>query len=164
VRDRIRESVTENGFDDRRQCFVQSYGSPDVDAALLLLPSVDFVAYDDPRMVATADVVAEDLDDGGLLRRYRGDDALDGSEGVFIACSFWLAECLAYQGRPVPARQVYDRAAATANDLGLYAEEFDTAHGVQLGNFPQGLTHLSHIAAAVALARTTADPGVGPPR
>jgi GH15 family glucan-1,4-alpha-glucosidase len=164
VRDRIHESVTENGFDDRRQCFVQSYGSPDVDAALLLLPSVDFVAYDDPRMVATADVVAEDLDDGGLLRRYRGDDALDGSEGVFIACSFWLAECLAYQGRPVPARQVYDRAAATANDLGLYAEEFDTAHGVQLGNFPQGLTHLSHIAAAVALARTTADPGVGPPR
>ncbi len=152
VRDRIRRSVEKNGFDDHRQCFVQSYGSTDLDAALLLLPSVDFVAYDDPRMTATADAVAEDLDDGGLLLRYRSDDALGGSEGVFVACSFWLAECLAYQGRLPQARQAYDRAAATANDLGLFAEEFDTAHGTLLGNFPQGLTHLSQIAAAVALA------------
>ena len=102
-------------------------------------------------MVRTADAIAEDLDDNGLLRRYRSDDSLDGEEGAFVACSFWLAECMARQGRLEAGRDVFDRAMSTSNDLGLFSEEYDTRRGELLGNFPQGLTHLSHIAAATAL-------------
>jgi GH15 family glucan-1,4-alpha-glucosidase len=92
---------------------------------------------------------------GGLLRRYKGDDSLQGDEGAFLACSFWLVECLAHQGRIDEARQVFERAAGTANDVGLFSEEVDTRDGSLLGNFPQGISHFSHVAAAVALARKT---------
>ena len=98
------------------------------------------------------DAIREELDEGGLLVRYRGADGLKGREGVFLACSFWLVECLARQGRLTEAREVFDATASTGNDLGLFSEEHDPARGAMLGNFPQGLTHLSHIAAAVALA------------
>jgi GH15 family glucan-1,4-alpha-glucosidase len=152
VREDIRGSIETHGVDAKRNCFTQTYGSTDLDAALLLLPSVGFIAYDDPRMTATTDAVADDLDEEGMLRRYRADDGLRGDEGVFVACTFWLAECLAYQGRLAPARAAYNRAASTANDLGLYAEEYGTRDHELLGNFPQGLSHLSQIAAAVALA------------
>ncbi|MCA1657150.1 MAG: hypothetical protein LC713_05510 [Actinobacteria bacterium] len=118
---------------------------------MLLLPTVGFIGYDDPRMTATTDAVADELADDGLLRRYRADDGLGGDEGVFIACTFWLAECLANQGRLTAARTAYDRAASTATDLGLYAEEYDPRSHALLGNFPQGLSHLSQVAAAVAL-------------
>jgi len=89
----------------------------------------------------------------GLLRRYKGDDSLEGEEGTFLACSFWLVECLAHQGRLDEARQVFERAAGTANDVGLFAEEVDAKDGSLLGNFPQGISHFSHVAAAVALAQ-----------
>ncbi len=154
TRNQIRASIDANGVDQGRNCFVRSYGSTDLDASLLLIPSVDYVGYDDPRMIATTHAVLADLDDGGLLRRYRSSDGLGGDEGIFVACTFWLAECLAYQGRPDLARAAYERAAGTANDLGLYAEEYDSHERQALGNAPQGLSHLSHIAAAVALART----------
>jgi GH15 family glucan-1,4-alpha-glucosidase len=154
VRDQIGASIEEHGFDAARQTFVQAYGATDLDAALLLLPSVDFLSYDHPRMISTTDAVADDLDDNGFIRRYRSDDGLGGNEGVFIACTFWLAECLAYQGRLASARAAYQRASSTANELGLYAEEFDAASWQLLGNFPQGLSHLSHIAASVALSAT----------
>jgi GH15 family glucan-1,4-alpha-glucosidase len=102
-------------------------------------------------MRRTVDAVRRELETDGLLRRYRAPDGLDGAEGAFVACTFWLAECLARQGCPAEARAAFTRASATANDLGLFAEEFDPATGMLLGNFPQALTHLSHIAAAVAL-------------
>ena len=86
-----------------------------------------------------------------LLLRYRRPKAE--REGAFLACSFWLVECLARQGRDDEARQVFDRTVATGSELGLFSEEFDTDSGEMLGNFPQGLTHLSHIAAAVALGQ-----------
>jgi GH15 family glucan-1,4-alpha-glucosidase len=152
ARDAVREAVEHDGFDDRRGTFVQAFGHRDLDAALLRLPAIGFLDYDDPRMVATADAVREELEEDGLVRRYAPDDCLPGHEGAFVACTFWLAECLARQGRPVEARAAFDRAVATANDLGLFAEEFDVRDGVMLGNFPQALTHLSHIEAAVALA------------
>jgi pentatricopeptide repeat protein len=88
-----------------------------------------------------------------LLLRYRGDDALEGTEGAFITCSFWLAECLAHQGRVQDARELFDRVSSCGSDLGLFSEEYDSASGRLLGNYPQGLSHLSHIAAAVALAQ-----------
>src|SRR5919202_148228 len=101
-------------------------GRNGVDCSLLLLPRTGFVAYDDERMIRTVDAIRADLDDDGLLRRYARDDGLRGREGAFVACSFWLAECLARQGRVDEARAAVDRAVATGNDLGLYAEEYDT--------------------------------------
>jgi len=158
TRDAIRSSIDTDGVDPARGCFVQAYGSDHLDAALLLLPAVGYVAYDDARMLATAEAVAAELDADGLLRRYRSEDGLGGDEGVFVACTFWLAECLAYQGRIPQARRAFDRAIATANDLGLFAEEYDPVELEALGNHPQGLSHLSHIAAAVALSRTEPSP------
>jgi pentatricopeptide repeat protein len=158
TRDEIRATLESEGYDEERGVFVQAFGTKELDAALLLLPSASFIDYDDERMVRTADAICEELYDGdsGLLLRYRTgkgvEDGLEGEEGVFLACSFWLAECLARQGRVEEAREVFDRASSTGNDLGLFSEEYDTKTGEMLGNFPQGLTHLSHIAAAVALS------------
>jgi GH15 family glucan-1,4-alpha-glucosidase len=148
----MRSEIERRGYDARRGIFVRSYGSRQVDAALLLLPTVGFVEYDDPRMVRTTDAIAHDLDRDGLLARYRAADGLGGHEGAFLACTFWLAEVLARQRRWDQARAAFDRAMSTANDLGLFSEEWDPLQREMLGNFPQGLTHLSHIAAAVALA------------
>ncbi len=155
ARDEIREAVESKGYDSKRGVFVQAFGEKQLDAALLLLPTVEFVDWDDERMVRTADAIREELDDDGLIRRYTVDDGLDGREGAFLACSFWLAECLAHQHRLDEAREVFDRVVACANELGLYSEEWDTKTGQMVGNFPQGLTHLSHIAAVVALQENT---------
>ncbi|HEX8756599.1 MAG TPA: glycoside hydrolase family 15 protein [Steroidobacteraceae bacterium] len=150
-RDGMREDIEKRGYDRKRGIFVRSYGSKDVDAALLLLPAVDFVAWDDERMVRTVDAIRKDLSRDGLVLRYRAGDGLRGKEGVFVACTFWLAECLAHQRRRTEARQAFERACRCANDLGLFAEEFEPKQGELLGNFPQGLTHLSHVSAALAL-------------
>jgi len=153
TREEIRTAVESEGYDADRGVFVQAFGSTALDAALLLLPSVDFVTYDDPRMLRTTDAIRSELDDGhGLIRRYRNDDHLAGQEGAFVTCSFWLAECLAHQGRMQEARELFDRVASCGSDLGLFPEEYDSDRRELLGNFPQGLSHLSHIAAAVALA------------
>jgi GH15 family glucan-1,4-alpha-glucosidase len=158
TKNHIREAVEAEGYDSDRGIFVQAFGTKALDAALLLIPSVEFVSYDDERMVRTVDAIREELEVVGLLLRYRPDeerrDGLEGQEGAFLACSFWLAECLARQGRIEEARVVFDRAASTGNELGLFSEEYDTKTDQMLGNFPQGITHLSHIAAAVALAET----------
>jgi GH15 family glucan-1,4-alpha-glucosidase len=147
----IREAVETRGYDRKRGIFVQAFGSGELDAALLLLPAFDFVEYGDERMVRTTDAIIDELTDGGLLRRYRTDDRLPGHEGTFLACTFWLSECLVKQGRLREAREFFDRASACANDLGLFSEEFDPGAAAALGNYPQGLTHLSHLTAAVAL-------------
>jgi GH15 family glucan-1,4-alpha-glucosidase len=152
ARDEMREAVESKGYDKKRGVFVQAFGSDELDAALLLLPTTGFLEWDDERMVRTADAVREGLDDDGLLRRYKAPDGLGGREGAFLACSFWLAECLANQHRLDEAREVFDRAVSCSNGVGLFSEEWDTRSGEMLGNFPQGLTHLSHIAATVALA------------
>jgi len=152
ARDLIRREIESLGVDRRRGIFVRSFGSRDVDAALLLLPGVDFVAYDDPRMIRTVDVIRSTLSrDGGLIVRYGGEDGLRGREGTFLACTFWLSEVLAHQGRRALARAAFDRAARCANDLGLFSEQYSPQDGQMLGNFPQGLTHLAHVSAALAL-------------
>jgi GH15 family glucan-1,4-alpha-glucosidase len=153
AREEIRASIEANGYDERRGVFVMSYGHDELDAALLRMPTAGFLDWGDERMVRTADAIREQLDFDGLLRRYDADDGMP-EEGAFLACSFWLATCLARQDRVREARQVFERAAGTANDLGLFAEEYDPEHGRMLGNFPQGLTHLSQIEAAVTLARS----------
>jgi len=150
-RNEIRAAIEAQGYDLKRGIFVQAFGSSDLDAALLLLPLTGFIAYEDDRMVRTVDAIREELDENGLLLRYRTSDDLDGREGAFLACSFWLAECFARQGRKTEGKKVFDRAVATCNDLGLFSEEYDVQTRQMLGNFPQGLTHLSHITAALAL-------------
>jgi GH15 family glucan-1,4-alpha-glucosidase len=152
ARDVIRQEIESLGVDRRRGIFVRSFGSKHVDAALLLLPGVEFVAYDDPRMVRTVDVIRSSLSrDSGLIVRYLGEDGLRGREGTFLACTFWLAEVLAHQRRLALARSAFECAARCANDLGLFPEQYLPSAGQMLGNFPQGLTHLAHISAALAL-------------
>ena len=154
ARDEIREAVESKGYDKQRGVFVQAFGSDELDASLLLLPTAEFLDWDDERMVRTVDAIREELSEGGLIRRYKTPDGIGDREGAFVPCSFWLAECLARQRRHDEAREVFDRAVAAANGLGLFSEEYDTRAGEMLGNFPQGLTHLSHIAAATALQDT----------
>ena len=155
TREEIREAVETEGYEKKRGVFTETFGGRELDAALLLLPQVDFLDYDDERMVRTADAIREELGDEGLLRRFH--QGGETREGAFIACSFWLAECLARQGRTQEARKTFDLAVSTGNDLGLFSEEYDTVNEEPLGNFPQGLTHLAHISAAVALTES----GVG---
>ncbi len=134
ARDAIRSQVEARGYDRRRGVFTQVLGGRDVDAALLLLPTVGFVAWDDERMVRTADAIRKDLGDRRLVRRHATDDGLKGREGAFLACSFWLAECFARQGRFDEARETFDAGLGTANDLGLFSEEFDTRRRAMAGN------------------------------
>lgn len=152
----IRAEVCARGYDPDRATFTQSYGRPELDASLLMLPLVGFCDANDPRMIGTVAAIERELMVDGFVRRYGegslGDiDGLPGSEGAFLPCSFWLAECLVRGGSRDAGLEVFEAAAATANDLGLFAEEFDPATGEMLGNFPQGLTHLSYISAAIAL-------------
>ncbi len=159
ARDAVRRAIDERGYDTRRGVYVQAFGHAVMDASLLLLPSTGLVDCEDPGMIRTTDAIVEALSEVGLLRRYASDgDGLAGGEGVFLACSFWLAECLAGQGRMDQAHAVFQRAASTGNELGLFAEEYDVETGEMLGNFPQGLTHLSLIAAAVAMGGEPAGP------
>lgn len=150
--DGIRKAIEEKGYDQERGIFIQAFGFPHTDASLLLLPLTGFVEYDDERMVRTTDAIIEELGQDGFIWRYGEDsDGLEGREGAFLACSFWLAECLARQGRIDEAHSVFRKALSAGNDLLLFSEEYDPQPGEMLGNFPQGLTHLSLIAAAVAL-------------
>ena len=159
ARDELRKVIERRGYDRKRGVFVQAFDRPELDASLLLLPTVEFVAWGDERMIRTVAAIREELDAGdGLLYRYTRDDGLPGKEGAFLCCSFWLVECLARAGDLDEARTVFDQTMAKGNDLGLFSEELDPRTGELLGNFPQGLTHLAHIDAAVALSE--AGPGL----
>jgi GH15 family glucan-1,4-alpha-glucosidase len=158
VRDQIGRAVERRGFDRKRGVFVQTFDRPELDAALLLLPTLDFVAWDDERMVRTVDAVREELSAGdGLLYRYRRRDGLAGREGAFLCCSFWLVDCLAHAGRLHEAHDLFETVLTRSNDLGLFSEEWDPRKNEPLGNFPQGLTHLAHIDAATALAEARSE-------
>jgi GH15 family glucan-1,4-alpha-glucosidase len=128
-----------------------------MDAALLLIPNTGFVDWNDPIMVSTTNEIMKHLDQDGFIRRYnpeRTDDGVGGNEGVFIACTFWLVEGLAVQGRVAEARNYYDRALSARNELGLFSEQYDPSTKELLGNFPQALSHLAHINATLMLGKT----------
>ena len=152
TREQIREAIDTRGVDSKRGVFVRDFDSTELDAAALRMPIVGYCDWTDERMMQTAEAIDERLDFGGLHRRYDVDDGFDVDEGAFLSCSFWLAECFARQGRGERARRVFDRAMSTTNDLGLFSEEYDPRVDEMLGNFPQALTHLSHLEAAVAIS------------
>jgi GH15 family glucan-1,4-alpha-glucosidase len=154
ARDAIRQAIESKGYDAQRGIFVQAFDNKYVDAALLLLPRIGFTTYDDPRMLRTTDAICAELGQDGLLARYNSPDGLAGLEGTFLPCTFWLVYCLAYQGRHDLALNYYRQAIACANDVGLYSEEYDTKNREMLGNFPQGLTHVSQIMAKLSLEWT----------
>ena len=160
TRDEIWETVVRDGWNEEAGAFTQYVGSTDLDASNLMMPIVGFLPADDPRVLATIDAVAERLtDDRGLVYRYRtegGVDGLAGEEGTFLLCTFWLAEALAVSGQLDRARQVFERAVAFVNDVGLLAEEIDPATGELLGNFPQAFSHIGLVNAAWAIAEAEA--------
>jgi GH15 family glucan-1,4-alpha-glucosidase len=167
IRDRLRVEIDAHGFDPVRNTFVQYYGSTQVDAALLTLSQIGYVEADDPRMIGTVAAIEGELLHDGLLLRYRGETGVDGIAGgehPFLACSFWLVQQYARQGRLHDAEVLMRRLVGIANDVGLLAEEYDTSGRRHAGNTPQALSHLALVRAADALAHAGADGWVGPPR
>jgi alpha,alpha-trehalase len=152
-RDAIREAIETRGWSEAKQAYAQSFDSDELDAAQLLMPIFGFVPATHQRMRSTIDAIADELTEDGLVLRYRNDeglnaDGLSGEEGTFVICSFWLASALAKAGELERAEALFDKLVAYANDLGLLAEEVDTATGEQLGNFPQAFSHIGLITAA----------------
>ncbi|TNM64597.1 glycoside hydrolase family 15 protein [Streptomyces sp. NP160] len=164
LRDQVRAEVLEHGVDRQRGCFVQHYGSREVDASLLQLPQVGFVEPDHPAVLATVAAIESDLMPDGLVLRYRTEASSDGlppGEHPFLACSFWLVEQYARSGRTADGHALMRRLLGLRNDVGLLSEEYDVRGGHQLGNTPQALSHLALVRAADALA--AADERVGAP-
>jgi GH15 family glucan-1,4-alpha-glucosidase len=160
LRGRIHEEVCERGFSEKRGCFVQSYGSEELDASLLLMPLVGFLPADDARVMRTVEAIQRELTVDGLVQRYLTHESVDGlppGEGVFLACSFWLADNLCLQGRGQEARALFDRLVGLTNDVGLLAEEYDPVARRFLGNFPQAFSHVGLINTAMNLS-TAAKP------
>jgi GH15 family glucan-1,4-alpha-glucosidase len=158
IRDTLRTEIETKGYDPVRNTFVQHYGSTEVDASLLLLSQIGFVAADDPRMLGTVTAIEEDLLHEGLLLRYRtqsGVDGLPGGEHPFLACSFWLVGQYARSGRLTDATALMDRLVGLANDVGLLAEEYDVQGARQVGNTPQAFSHLALVRAADAIAQAS---------
>jgi len=154
LRKRIHADVCQRGFSRRRCAFVQSYGSEELDASLLLMPITGFLPATDPRVVSTLEAIRRDLTVDGLVLRYRTHQAADGlppGEGVFLACSFWLADNLCMQGRWDEAHDLFARLAGLANDVGLLAEEYDPVARRFLGNFPQAFSHVGLVNTAMNL-------------
>ena len=156
ARDEIRAAILAEGYDERVGAFTQALGESALDASALTIPQLGFLPATDPRVVSTVDKIRERLTSHGLVYRYLTDDALPGSEATFALCSFWLVDCLAQQGRVGEARELFERVAGYANDLGLLSEEIDPVSRELLGNYPQGFTHLGLIRSALNIAKAEA--------
>ncbi|MDM4761787.1 glycoside hydrolase family 15 protein [Galbitalea sp. SE-J8] len=159
LRDEVRAEIEAHGVEPGRGCFVQHYGSSEVDASLLTLSAIGFVAPDDPRMLATVAAIESDLMVGGLVYRYRTETGVDGlpaGENPFLACSFWLVEQYAVSGRLDDAVALMDRLVALANDVGMLSEQIEPRTGRHAGNTPQALSHLALVRAAEAIGAARA--------
>jgi GH15 family glucan-1,4-alpha-glucosidase len=154
LRDEIRAEILERAWNEDKQAYTQSYETDELDASVLLMPLVGFCSATDERFASTVEAIQRELTYDGLVLRYRTRDVSDGlppGEGVFLPCSFWLADVLALQGKVDAARELFERLLDLRNDVGLLAEEFDPVSGRQLGNFPQAFTHLALVNTALVL-------------
>ncbi len=163
LRDDIHRDVCEKGYDKERNTFTQSYGSKELDASLLLIPQMGFLPPDDKRVIGTIEAIQRELSTSdGFVLRYptagdeAGVDGLEGDEGAFLACSFWLADDLAMIGRVDEARRLFEKLLSLRNDLGLLAEEWDPRLQRQVGNFPQAFSHVPLIDTALRLTASGA--------
>ena len=161
IRDQIHAQVCEHGYNPKKKAFTQVYGSDALDASLLTMPLTGFLPVTDERVRCTIEAIQRELMHDGFVLRYRpqerGVDGLPGTEGVFLPCSFWLADCLHLMGRKKEARELFQRLLDVRNDLGLLAEEYDPRAKRQLGNFPQAFSHV----ALVSCARILSDEDTG---
>jgi GH15 family glucan-1,4-alpha-glucosidase len=156
LRDEVHAEICERGFNAEMNSFVRAYGSTELDAALLLLPLVGFLPPDDSRIIGTVDAIQRHLTWNGFVLRYDTTDSKDGlppGEGVFLACSFWLADNLILQGKIDEARTLFERLVSLCNDVGLLSEEYEPVDGRFLGNFPQAFSHIALINTALNLTR-----------
>jgi len=156
VRQTIHEDICANAYDEARGCFVQSYGSSNLDASTLIIPLVGFLPPDDPRVRGTVECIERGLVQNGLVLRYdthETEDGLPPGEGAFLACSFWLADCYAMLGRRDDAVQLFERLCTLSNDVGLLSEEYDSRAKRFCGNFPQAFSHVAMLNTAFNLAR-----------
>jgi GH15 family glucan-1,4-alpha-glucosidase len=153
TRDEIRAAILERGWSERAGAYTQVFGAEDLDASNLMLAVTGFLPGDDPRMKATIDATAERLtDERGLVYRYRAADGLEGEEGTFLLCTFWLAQAQALAGEVTQARATFERAVACVNDVGLLAEEVDLDGTEMIGNYPQAFSHIGLVNAAWAIS------------
>ncbi|MFI6316000.1 glycoside hydrolase family 15 protein [Nonomuraea sp. NPDC050556] len=158
VRDQIHAEICDKGYDAARNTFTQSYGSSELDASLLLIPIVGFLPPDDPMVTGTVEAIERELMSDDFVLRYpvaedNAVDGLPGGEGAFLACSFWLVQVMAMQGRREEAVTLFERLLSLRNDVGLLAEEYDPRYARLVGNFPQAFSHVPLIEAARALSR-----------
>ncbi|WP_164020863.1 glycoside hydrolase family 15 protein [Pyxidicoccus trucidator] len=160
TRDDIRGALLEEGWNEQVGAFTQSFGSDALDAACLMIPIVGFLPADDPRVRSTVRAIQAHLTDRhGLVHRYSVDDGLEGKEGAFLLCTFWLAQVQALAGELEAATVTFTRAASYANDVGLLAEEVDPERRVLLGNYPQAFSHVGLVNAAWAISQAREHPG-----
>jgi len=165
LRNTIHSQVCRQGFDAGLNSFVQYYGSKHLDASLLMMPLVGFLAADDARVIGTVKAIEMHLMENGFIGRYTQDPAVDGmphGEGKFLACSFWLADNYVLQGRHEDAVRMFERLLNIRNDVGLLSEEYDPVAKRQLGNFPQAFSHVGLVNTAFNLSRNISQPAVGP--
>ena len=156
LKDRMHEEICARGFDARLNSFTQAYGNTTLDASLLMIPLVGFLPPEDPRVRGTVEAIQRELCHDGLVRRYHTHETQDGlppGEGVFLACSFWLADALVLLGREDEARELFERLLGLSNDVGLLAEEYEPRAGRLVGNFPQAFSHLALVSTAQNLSR-----------
>jgi GH15 family glucan-1,4-alpha-glucosidase len=161
LRDTIHAQVCRDGFDHELGAFVQSYGSKDLDASLLMIPLVGFLPVTDPRVHGTVAAIERHLMRDGFVSRYSSDSSVDGlppGEGAFLACTFWLADNLHLMGRREDARQIFQRLLDIRNDVGLLSEEYDPQTKRLVGNFPQAFSHIGLVNTAMNLAPVEATP------
>jgi GH15 family glucan-1,4-alpha-glucosidase len=153
VMEAIRAQVLDKGFNREKQAFVQHYETDALDATALLIPALGFLPFDDPRVLSTMEAVQRELGRDGFLYRYRTEDGIEGGEGAFLLCTFWLADCFSALGRTQEATALLRSMEHAANHLGLFSEEYDPEWRESLGNFPQAFTHIGYINSAVRLIR-----------
>ncbi|HEU4396239.1 MAG TPA: glycoside hydrolase family 15 protein, partial [Actinomycetota bacterium] len=152
ARDEIADAILERGWSESAGAYAQAFDGDDLDASNLMMAITGFLPGDDPRMKATIDAIAERLtDERGLVYRYRAADGLEGEEGTFLLCTFWLAQAQAVAGEVDQARATFERAAAYVNDVGLLAEVVDVGGAEMIGNYPQALSHIGLVNAAWAI-------------
>ena len=165
LRDKIRADILEKGYNQRRGAFTQYYGGEELDASLLMIPIFGFLPATDPRMVSTIEAIQRELTEDGFVLRYDAAEAhqvdgLEGHEGAFLACSFWMADCLHLMGRHDEGVELFERLIGLRNDLGLLSEEYDAKLSRQVGNFPQAFSHVSLVNTAYRLSgQSTEDHG-----